>query len=149
MINMKPYEKFGFIAGQMMRMWRAEIDRRLAVHGLTESRWVTLFHLSRMGELASQKDLATAVGVKGPTMVKTLDWLESEGFIERRSLAADRRIKTIHLQDKASAKLKTINEVIAVLRDEIFTDIEESEIKTTLKVLTDISKKLTSIHRLE
>ena len=29
MINMKPYEKFGFIAGQMMRMWRAEIDRRL------------------------------------------------------------------------------------------------------------------------
>jgi len=149
MTTTREFERFGFFVSQMTRMWRSEIDRRLAVHGLTESLWVTLFHLSRLGDQVTQKDLAEAVGVKGPTMVKTLDKLEAEGFIERRSLATDRRAKTIHLLDKAAGKLTVINEVVTNLRNEIFADIDETDIATSLKVINHISQKLSSMDGFE
>lgn len=137
---------FAFYASRMVRLWRAEIDRRLAVYGLTESRWLTLFHLKKLGGKATQTELADAVGVKGPTMVKTLDWLEAEQFIERCTLAADRRTKIIRFREKASDKFNEILEVVITLRRELLTGFEDAEIETSLKVIHAISKKLNSLH---
>src|SRR3546814_19594268 len=77
-------ELFGLRLGLVARLWRAEIDRRLAAFGLTESRWLTLLHLSRLSEPVTQRELAESVGVQGPTLVRTLDWLEAEGRSEER-----------------------------------------------------------------
>ena len=71
-------EQFGLRLGLVARLWRAEIDRRLATFGLTESRWLTLLHLSRLPQAATQRELAEAVGVRGPTLVRALDRLEAE-----------------------------------------------------------------------
>src|SRR3546814_15512969 len=88
-------ELLGRRLGRVARLWRAEIDRRLATFGLTESRWLTLLHISRLPHAATQRELAEAVGVRGPTLVRTLDRLEAEGLIERRTEAADRRTKSV------------------------------------------------------
>ena len=55
-------EQFGFRLGLVARLWRAELDRRLAAFGLTEARWLTLIHLSRLPDAVTQRELAEAVG---------------------------------------------------------------------------------------
>jgi MarR family transcriptional regulator for hemolysin len=141
-IPRSPRERFAVWLSQLSRLWRTEIDRRLSPHGLTESRWLTLLHLSRLGEQVTQTELAAAVGVQGPTLVRTLDWLEAEGLIERRPLPSDRRAKSVHLTAKAEPSLQRIQKVAEQLRAEIFSDISAAEIDTCLAVFEKIAAKL-------
>ncbi len=137
---------FAFSASRMVRLWRSEIDRRLAKYGLTESRWLTLFHLKKLGGEATQTELAEAVGVKGPTMVKTIDWLEAEQFIERCNLAADRRTKTIRFKPKGSNKFDEIQAIVTDLRQELMNGLDAGEVKACFKVFHAISQKLSTLH---
>lgn len=135
-------EQFGLRLGLVARLWRAEIDRRLATFGLTESRWLTLLHLSRLPKAVTQRELAETVGVRGPTLVRTLDRLEAENLIERRTEAADRRTKSVHLRAEAGPVLERIEGTAAAVRAEIFSDISHAEVTTCLKVLDQIAGKL-------
>ena len=135
-------EQFGLRLGLVARLWRAEIDRRLTAFGLTESRWLTLLRLSRLTEAATQRELAEAVGVRGATLVRTLDRLEAEGLIERRTEASDRRIKSVHLRAGAAPILERIETTVAAVRAEIFSDISHAEMTTCLKVFEKIAGKL-------
>lgn len=140
-------EQFGLRLGLVARLWRAEIDRRLATFGLTESRWLTLLHLSRLPEAATQRELAEVLGVRGPTLVRTLDRLEAEGLIERRTEAADRRTKSVHLRAEAVPVLERIEATAAAVRAEIFSDISHAEVTTCLKVFEQIAGKLGCVER--
>ena len=102
--------RVGRAIGQVARRWRARLDARIAAFGLTESRWLVLLHLARNGDGLTQKDLAARLAVEAPTLVRTLDWLEREGFVERRGVPHDRRTKTVHLTEKATPLLRRIEE---------------------------------------
>lgn len=141
-LALNDHEQFGLYIGLVARLWRVEIDRRLAAFGLTESRWLILLHLSRLPHAATQRELAEAVGVRGPTLVRTLDRLETEGLIERQAEAADRRTKSVHLRAEAAPILERIEATTAAVRAEILTDISHAEVTTCLKVLEQITSKL-------
>ena len=131
-------ESFGAWLGLTARSWRAEIDRRMASHGLTEARWLVLLRLSHVSGPLTQKALAAAVGVQGPTLVRTLDWLEAEGLIERRAATGDRRAKTIHLTDRARPSLANIQAVVDGLRAELFDGVDDTDLRTCLRVFRRI-----------
>jgi MarR family transcriptional regulator for hemolysin len=138
----RPQELFGVWLGQIARLWRAEIDRRLSPFGLTEARWLILLHLAKLEPPITQRELAEVVGVQGPTLVRTLDWLEAEGLIERRSLPADRRAKSVHLTAKAAPNLQRIQQVVEGLRAEILAGVDEGDLHTCLRVFHHIAGKL-------
>jgi MarR family transcriptional regulator for hemolysin len=142
-----PQERFGASLGLVARLWRAEIDRRLSRFGLTESRWLTLLRLSRLEAPVTQQELADAVGVRGATLVRTLDWLEGEGLIERRSMAADRRTKSVHLQRRAAPVLARIDATTAAVRTEIFSGIPKEDIATCLRVFEKLTLRLQGVPR--
>lgn len=135
-------ERFGIGLGQLSRLWRKELDRRLSPYGLTEARWLALLHLSRMAQPVTQKDLAARVGVQGPTLVRTLDWLEAEGLIERHPIAGDRRAKALRLTGKAGPSLGRIQAVAEGLRDELFADVEEAEVLACLDVFSRLTGRI-------
>ncbi|MCP5848300.1 MarR family transcriptional regulator, partial [Klebsiella pneumoniae] len=76
------------------RKIRTLFDARVKQRGLTFARARTMMLLDRM-EILSQKDLAEELEIETPTMVRLLDGLEKQGFIERRSVDGDRRAKQI------------------------------------------------------
>jgi MarR family transcriptional regulator for hemolysin len=137
--------QLGVAIGQIARRWRARLDQRIAPFGLTEARWLTLLNLARRGDGITQKDLAARLAVEAPTVVRTLDWLEKEGLVERRAVPQDRRAKTVHLTAKARPLVLRIEAAAAAVRAEILAGIPEDELALCLAVLQRVSLGLAAL----
>jgi len=131
--------------GLIARRWRAKMDARIAAFGLTEARWLTLLHLARNGDGLTQKDLAARLVIEAPTLVRTLDWLEAEGLVERRAAPQDRRAKTVHLTPKAGPLIQAIEDVASGVRAEMMAGIPEAELAACLGVLRRITEGLAAL----
>ncbi len=118
----------GFRIARLPHLWRSIIDRRLAPLGLTQTRWVTLYHLWKLGEGNPQCDLARAIGVEAPSLVRTLGQLEEQGLVERRACDTDRRSKRIYLTPAAMPLLEQIDSVALAARKEIFAGLSDSDL---------------------
>ncbi|MCW4153061.1 MULTISPECIES: transcriptional regulator SlyA [Halomonadaceae] len=119
----------GFRIARLPHLWRSILDRRLAPLGLTQTRWVTLYHLWRLGDGQPQCDLARAIGVEAPSLVRTLSQLEAQGLVERRACDSDRRSKRIHLTDAAMPLLEQIDNVAKEARKEMFEGLSEEDLE--------------------
>ena len=135
----------GNTIGLIARRWRAKMDARIAAFGLTEARWRTLLHMARNGDGLTQKELAARLVVEAPTLVRTLDWLEGEGLVERRGSPHDRRAKTVHLTPKAGPIIKAIEDVATGVRAEMMAGIPEAELAACLSVLGRITEGLAAL----
>ena len=134
--------RLGRAIGQVSRRWRSRLDGRMAGFGLTEARWLPLLHMARWGDGMTQKDLAASLGVEGPTLVRTLDWLEREGLVARRPVPHDRRAKTVHLTPRATALYRGIEREMSAVRAEILRDIPEADLLACLAVLERVAGRL-------
>ncbi len=137
--------QLGVAIGQIARRWRARLDQRIAPFGLTEARWLVLLSLARRGDGITQGALAARLRIEAPTLVRTLDWLEAQGFVERRVTPQDRRAKTIHLTKKAHPVVLRIEEEAAGVRAEILAGIPEEELALCLAVLQRVAAGLARV----
>ncbi|MCM2970910.1 transcriptional regulator SlyA [Larsenimonas suaedae] len=122
------------------RLWRAIIDERLAPLGLTQTRWTTLYHLSHYGEGLPQCELAKAIGVEAPSLVRTLDQLTQQSLIERRPSESDRRTKLVYLTPNAMPLLKQIESVVQQARVEMLAGLDQETLDQFDSILDAIEK---------
>ncbi|AZM95433.1 transcriptional regulator SlyA [Vreelandella venusta] len=118
----------GFRIARLPHLWRSILDRRLAPLGLTQTRWVTLYHLWKLGEGNPQCDLARVIGVEAPSLVRTLGQLEEQGLVERRACDNDRRSKRLYLTPAAMPLLEQIDSVVQEARKEMLAGLSESDL---------------------
>lgn len=79
----------------------------LAPHGITFRQVQILGSLAHAGEI-SQTALADMIQVEPSTIVRILDRMERDGWIERISKPNDRRVKLIRTTDKVEPVWRTI-----------------------------------------
>ncbi len=123
------------------RRWRTRLDARVKHLGLTQARWIALLQL-RHSDSVSQKELAERIGVEGPTLVRLLDALEQRGLIERCEAHDDRRVKKIHLTEKAKPLIEEIARIADALREELFEGTPSDDLATAHRVLRLIADRL-------
>ncbi|AFP84587.1 transcriptional regulator SlyA [secondary endosymbiont of Ctenarytaina eucalypti] len=123
---------------RLVRVWRALIDHRLKPLELTQTHWITLHNIYQLPPEQSQIQLAKAIGIEQPSLVRTLDQLEEKKLITRHTCTNDRRAKRIKLTASAAPIIKEVNDVIDSTRDAILKGISEPE----LQVLSDMIAKL-------
>lgn len=133
-------ETIGFKLSRLPRLWRAILDERLAPLDLTQTRWVTLYHLWQMGDGQPQCDLARAIGVEAPSLVRTLDQLSDQGLIERRPCANDRRTKRVYLTESAMPLLEQIVAIADQARTEMLEGISPQELEVFEDLLNRIER---------
>src|SRR5262245_52656384 len=108
-MRMTPFERAAKVAtcsqltGPLSRRLRQIADNALAEIGLSQATGWVLLHVARLGGEPRQTDLATAVDMNGPGLVRLLDNLEASGLVQRQVEAADRRINRIRLTDAGRA----------------------------------------------
>ena len=133
--------ELGLILFGTARAWRTKLDQRLRPLGLSQGKWRTLMHLSQGGNKLTQKQIAERMGIEGATLAGLLDRLETDGWVERRDSAQDRRCKTVHLQRRSKSVLEKIFNAAHDLRMELIEDISQRDLKTCIKVLSKIREK--------
>lgn len=131
-------ELLGILIGETARCWRARLDERLRPLGLSQSRWMVLMCLSRRGDGLVQKLLAEGLGIEGPSLVRILDRMDKDGWIERRESKTDRRAKTVHLTSQSRATIKNIQKIATQLRGELLADISGGDLDACMRVLKKI-----------
>jgi MarR family transcriptional regulator for hemolysin len=140
--------RFGAVAvllQDVARAWRLKLDQRLKPLGLSQAKWRTLVLVNRAGDGVTQKDLADLMGIEGPTLVRLLDRLEADGWLERRVCARDRRNRRIHLSAKARDMLVRIESVAAGLRAELLSGVGADDLDIFDRVLRQIRGHLDTV----
>jgi MarR family transcriptional regulator for hemolysin len=77
-------------------------DETLAAAGGSLPAWLVLISL-KSRQLASQRELAEAVGIQGATLTHHLDTMESAGLVTRRRDPANRRLHLVELTPAGDA----------------------------------------------
>lgn len=134
-------EDFSFLIGETARRWRQRLDERLRPMGLSQAKWRALLHLSLTNGIG-QRELSEKLSIEGPTLVRLLDRLSRDGYIERRDATEDRRCKQVHLTRKSHRIIRDIREAVIELRLELLSGLSENELKTGITLLRKIRDKL-------
>lgn len=133
---------FGVMLVRVARGWRREADAALAQTGLSQATALPLLVLSRLGDCVRQGVLAEELGIEGPSLVRLVDLLESEGHVERREDPSDRRAKILHLTAKGAAMAQRIEAVMGGVRRGILKDISDADLEASLRVLARLQASL-------
>ncbi|MCV0932423.1 transcriptional regulator SlyA [Escherichia coli] len=145
---------------RLVRIWRALIDHRLKPLELTQTHWVTLHNIHQLPPDQSQiqlakaigieqpslvrtlDQLAKAIGIEQPSLVRTLDQLEEKGLISRQTCASDRRAKRIKLTEKAEPLISEMEAVINKTRAEILHGISAEELEQLIKLIAKLEHNI-------
>jgi len=130
---------------RLVRIWRALIDHRLKPLELTQTHWVTLHNIHQLPPDQSQIQLAKAIGIEQPSLVRTLDQLEEKGLISRHTCANDRRAKRIKLTEKAEPIIEEMEDVIRKTRGEILSGISAEELDALVNLVSRLEQNIISL----
>lgn len=118
---------FGFLVHDVARLFARRFNQRaLLFLGLTRAQCRLLGYLAR-NEGINQAGLADLLEIKPMTLVRQIDRMEEEGWIERRPDPADRRARRLFLTAKARPILARVLELSTEVRAEAFTGVGEAE----------------------
>ncbi|NIY46656.1 transcriptional regulator SlyA [Cedecea colo] len=139
---MKLETPLGSDLARLVRIWRALIDHRLKPLELTQTHWVTLHNIHQLPPEQSQIQLAKAIGIEQPSLVRTLDQLEAKGLISRQTCANDRRAKRIRLTERATPIISEMEHVIDETRGEILAGISADELSLLVNLISRLEQNI-------
>ncbi|WP_421090090.1 MarR family winged helix-turn-helix transcriptional regulator [Pseudochrobactrum sp. MP213Fo] len=126
------------------RKLRTLFDAFAKEHDMTLPRARTLFLLSK-NKCMTQTELAAALEIETPTLVRLLDGLEKQGMVTRRVAEDDRRAKHIELADNAHEQVAELQQVAEHLRIRVLQDLSEQDLDEGIRILRIILKNMEAI----
>ncbi len=113
----------GFLLHDVTRLYKRRFEQRSAQLSLTLSQCKTLSLLSR-NEGISQRQLADLADIDAMSIVRILDRMEADGWVERRADPQDRRARRLAVTAKARPILDQILEMGAATRAEVLEGLD-------------------------
>ena len=136
-----PLDTFGFVVHDVARLLRKRFDQRARALGLTRAQWQVLAHLSR-NEGINQSGLADILELENITVGRLIDRLEEAGWVERRLCGHDRRVRLLHLTEKAKPILGRMLALGEETRNDALFGLSQEEQATLLKMLRHVRANL-------
>lgn len=123
---MDPHQIFGFLLHDVTRLYKRRFEQRSAQLSLTLPQCKTLSLLAR-NEGISQRQLADLTEIDAMSIVRILDRMESDGWVERRADPQDRRARRLAITAKARPILDQILEMGAATRTEVLAGLSATQ----------------------
>src|SRR5688572_10235464 len=133
---------FGFNVARLARRLRQAVDAELQSFGLTDATWRPLAYVGRLGGGVRQKELATALSIEGPSLVRLLDNLERRGLIERREDETDRRARGIYLTRAGRELALRVARIGTEIQARLLAKVPAADLETCQRVLATIERGL-------
>ncbi|MFV0448899.1 MAG: MarR family winged helix-turn-helix transcriptional regulator [Vibrio sp.] len=133
----------GYLLWDVTRLVRKRYESKSSSTCLTLAQAKALSHIAcRQG--VKQVDLAEMLDIKPMTLVRVIDSLVEEGFVERRPDPTDRRAHLIYLLPAADEQLNKVKSVANGIWAEALSGISEQEKEQFISMLQHIHSNLTS-----
>jgi DNA-binding MarR family transcriptional regulator len=116
-------------------------QRALLFLGLTRAQCKVLGYLAR-NEGINQAGLADLLEIKPMTLVRQIDRMEEDGWIERRPDPADRRARRLVLTEKARPILARILDLSNEVRNQAFAGLSEAERRHLIDLIARVHGNL-------
>jgi MarR family transcriptional regulator for hemolysin len=145
---LNPLRTFGFLLKDTSRLYAQRFEQRAGVLGLTMPQCKVLVYLTDH-EGISQAQLAELTDLEPMTLVRTLDCLESQGRLERRSDPADRRARRLYLTAKGKPLVDDIWHMVDLTRREAFAGIPRKDADLMIELLGRIQSNFASLQPLQ
>lgn len=136
---MDEIQEFVLLLRTVPRDWRAAIDRRLAPLGLSQAKWMPLLYLMRAEGPPTQTEIAKHLEIESPTLVRLLDRLEADDWIERKACPGDRRARHIHLTPRAKQLCGEVQAIVMDVRRQLLGDVSPAELARCIALLKRIN----------
>jgi DNA-binding MarR family transcriptional regulator len=131
----------GFLLHDCARLLRKRFEQNSRGLGLTRAQWQVLAHINR-NEGINQSALAEILEVEPITLARIVDRLEASGFVERRQHARDRRLRLLHLTEKARPILERMRAIGQRTREEAFARLPQAERERLIDMLLHMKGNL-------
>lgn len=123
------------------RQSRTALASRLLQHGLYAGQDQIMLALAET-DGQTPGNLAARLGVRPPTITKTINRLQSQGFLERKASAADSRQAHVFLTDAGRDAIRSIEKSVRKTEKMAFRGLDKKEQKALLKLLYRIEANL-------
>jgi DNA-binding MarR family transcriptional regulator len=123
------------------RLSRTALAARLLAHGFYAGQDQIMIALhGENGQTPGQ--LATRLGVRPPTITKTINRLQTQGYLEKRASDSDARQAHIFLTESGADAIKAIEKAVRKTEKQAMRGLDKKEIKAFSKILARIENNL-------
>src|SRR3954466_15420414 len=102
-----PFEPIGLQLARVAKSASRAFDAALGAEGGSTPTWLILLSL-KTGRPETQRELARAVGIEGPTLTHHLAKLEKAGLVTRERDPENRRVHRVALTDEGEAAFERL-----------------------------------------
>jgi DNA-binding MarR family transcriptional regulator len=126
--------------GPLMRDLMAAEQPVLDAHGLSMWGYVVLLALDR-SSVRTQAALAEAIGADKTRIIRTLDDLQQQGFIEREADPDDRRVRLLAITEEGRAVKDAVQRDIQRGEERWLGELTADDRKVFLRVLQQLTRE--------
>lgn len=124
------------------RLSRTALAARLLDHGFYAGQDQIMLALSQAdGQTPGQ--LAAKLGVRPPTITKTINRLQAQGVLDKRASEEDARQAHVFLTERGREAIRAIEKSVRKTEKQAFRGLDKKEQKTLAKLLARVEGNLT------
>lgn len=130
---------------QCARMMRTILAARLLEHGLYAGQDAVLLKLAEENDQTPNMTpgiLAQRLGVRPPTITKTISRLQAQGFVAKRASESDQRQTYVFLTDRGHEVIRVIEKLVRKTEKDCLRGFEKKERKVLLKLMARMEHNL-------
>ena len=132
---------------QIDRLMFRNLSSRVRAEGLDEVTlmhgWVMRYLYENRDRVICQKDIEHTFDIRRSTVTNIIQLMEKKGYVERRSVPGDARLKCVSLTAKGEENHLQMEHLISMLEKEQVIDITEEELDSLDIVVGDERTKAT------
>lgn len=134
-------DRLGFLIHDVHRLMRKRFEARAGESGLSSAQWRLMVRVAKEEGIA-QARLAELLEIEPISVSRLIDRMEEGGWIERRSDAADRRVRTIYPTQKAKDAYAHIKGIAGDVYEQSLAGLSAGDKAALIKGLTTMVANL-------
>jgi len=124
------------------RSYKSAADALTADFELSHASAWPLLMISRLGDRVRPSQVADAVGIEPPSLVRIIDQLVAAGLVLRQDDASDRRARILALTPEGAQMAARLEKALIPFRRELFKDMPQADVEAAVRVLIKLDQVL-------
>ena len=141
-MSRSPAEPIGRELARTAKLLRRAFEQELALAGGSLPTWLILLSL-KTRSWRTQRELAEALGIEGPTLTHHLTALERAGLVRRSRDPDNRRVQRVELSEEGDAAFHRLRRAAHRFDARLRCGLEESEIEQLRELLARLLSNVT------